>query len=567
METSKELRSASYELREEGDQKWVHGIAATYEQYDMGPFIERIERTAFPDMAKQDVRALKNHDANQVLARSKYGKGTLQLQLTERGLEYSFPLPDTTLGKDVKQDLALGNIDQSSWRFYIEEDNWDFSGEKAIRTITKVSKVEDVSLVTYPANADTSVALRSMEEAKAEFEKAKQIEQTKMEENKKTDALVEERANPKFVEQSTVGSKISKDELRSLKGFNIITLANQIISGRLEGLYAELNQEGINERNQFNGEVKRNPGAFHLPEMMQTRHRQELQMRANSVTGGTAGDEGGNLVATEFGRWTNLLYPDTPILNLCAKLDNLRGDQEFPSEETGVSLNWGTETATASLQKPTYDTQISKPERAWIATGYTNRLLAQEHSNGVQQRLFNKMNNAFNQGMEAALVAGSGTSNQPTGILTALSGSALTIGALTHDHMIDFELALADADALVDGCAYVTSQKARASMKTIKVDAGSGIFLANGNLTNTFSSNGYRVFGTSSMPQYSTGTKESMIFGNFNDVSLNMWGSPVIMVNPYTQMKSSITELYIERQMNVTIHRTDSFAIAKDITV
>jgi phage head maturation protease len=66
--------------------------------------------------------------------------------------------------------LKRGDIAEQSFAFTVAEDEWkdmDDSKKMTVRTITKVSRLYDVSPVTYPAYPDTSVALRSMQQAKS----------------------------------------------------------------------------------------------------------------------------------------------------------------------------------------------------------------------------------------------------------------------------------------------------------------------------------------------------------------------------------------------------------------
>jgi HK97 family phage prohead protease len=130
------------------------------------PIFEVIAKGAFDAVLGDDVRALFNHDPNAILARSKDGKGTLKLGVDEVGLWYEFDLPDTTLGRDLKQSLERGDIDQSSFAFEVSGQAWESvtDGDKKItvRTIKSVKRLYDVSPVTYPAYPDASVGLRSM---------------------------------------------------------------------------------------------------------------------------------------------------------------------------------------------------------------------------------------------------------------------------------------------------------------------------------------------------------------------------------------------------------------------
>ncbi len=143
----------------------ISGYASLYNSpYDMGWFTEVIARGAFKDVLNDDVRALFNHDSNLILGRSK--AGTLKIEEDDMGLKYTIDLPDTQLGRDLAESVRRGDINQSSFAFSIEAEEWtglDAQGGKTVRTITKMKGLYDVSPVTYPANPDTTVAKRSAE--------------------------------------------------------------------------------------------------------------------------------------------------------------------------------------------------------------------------------------------------------------------------------------------------------------------------------------------------------------------------------------------------------------------
>ena len=142
----------------------IEGYAALFNnRTDLGYMLEEVAVGAFDDVLNDDVRCLFNHDPNYVLARSKEGKGTLELTVDEKGLKYRYNTPDRTFAKDLRNAIASGDVSQSSFAFSVKENTWTDMGEgKYLRTITKVGKLMDVSPVTYPAYSDTSVAKRSL---------------------------------------------------------------------------------------------------------------------------------------------------------------------------------------------------------------------------------------------------------------------------------------------------------------------------------------------------------------------------------------------------------------------
>lgn len=147
----------------------IEGTAALVNRKaDLGWYEEIIEPGAFDDVLNDDVRALFNHDANLVLARSNKGEGTLQLFINDAGnLGYRYKTPERTYAKDLEDAIRAGDVSQSSFAFRVKEEAWEWASEtgseKDLRKIVKVEKLFDVSPVTYPAYQDTTVAKRSME--------------------------------------------------------------------------------------------------------------------------------------------------------------------------------------------------------------------------------------------------------------------------------------------------------------------------------------------------------------------------------------------------------------------
>lgn len=164
-----EIRVAS-----DNGEKRIVGYAALFNarSQDLGGFTEIIAQGAFKDaIGKSDIRSLFNHDANYVLGRVK--SGTLKVSEDERGLAMDNVPPDTQWANDLLKVMERGDVDQMSFAFRVapDGDTWLIEGDKVTRTINKVEELYDVSVVTYPAYPDTSVAVRSLEQFKEKVEK------------------------------------------------------------------------------------------------------------------------------------------------------------------------------------------------------------------------------------------------------------------------------------------------------------------------------------------------------------------------------------------------------------
>lgn len=165
---SLELRAtqASPELLAGQNGKTAKGYAALFNvPAKIGDaFVEVIAPGAFNDAVQNaDVRALIDHDSGRVIGRTK--AGTLRLQEDAAGLMVEIDLPDTTDGRDLAVQLERGDISGMSFGFRVTKEEWDETGDIPVRTIRGVDLFE-VSAVAFPAYADTSIALRSLDEAR-----------------------------------------------------------------------------------------------------------------------------------------------------------------------------------------------------------------------------------------------------------------------------------------------------------------------------------------------------------------------------------------------------------------
>lgn len=148
---------------EEGSEFIVRGYASTFEPYflyeeDGVQYFERIAPTAFEDADMSDVVFLRDH-TGRVLARTK--NGALNLSTDTHGLFSETNLGLTTASKEMYEDIRTGNYSQMSFSFVVAKDGQHFDQEarKVTRVIDRISKLFDVSAVSFPANPGTDIGV------------------------------------------------------------------------------------------------------------------------------------------------------------------------------------------------------------------------------------------------------------------------------------------------------------------------------------------------------------------------------------------------------------------------
>ena len=186
----KEIRKLDMQFRAEEteDKKMeIKGYAAVFNSPETYSYTEVISDKAFDDADMSDVVLRYNHnDSFMVLARTR--NDSLKLNVDEKGLYIDATLQDDiTDHRNIFNAIKSGLIDKQSFAFVVDEDEYDYDTDT--RTITKIGKVFDVSVVDQPFyNAtDVSVARSQNEEY---LEKRNQLrkeheDKLKLEEKKK----------------------------------------------------------------------------------------------------------------------------------------------------------------------------------------------------------------------------------------------------------------------------------------------------------------------------------------------------------------------------------------------
>ena len=173
--TKTEIRTFRFDIRADQDEKhgnMLVGRPIVYdEKTDLGWYDEIIERGALDDADLKDVRFLVNHNTDMIpLARSRNNNdnSTMQMTVDQDGMMIRTNL-DTENNADAKalySAVARGDISGMSFMFSVDKDSWDdVNTEHPTRHIRSISRVMEVSAVTFPAYSQTSIQARGLSDA------------------------------------------------------------------------------------------------------------------------------------------------------------------------------------------------------------------------------------------------------------------------------------------------------------------------------------------------------------------------------------------------------------------
>lgn len=184
----KEIRAFEFEVRAEENEengKFLSGQPIVYnERTDLGWYDEIISDGALDGTDLRDVRFLVNHNTDMIpLARSRNNNAnsTMQMEvIPSRGMSIRVNLDteNNVEAKSLYSAVERGDITGMSFMFGVDKDTWeDVDTDHPTRHIDAISKVFEVSAVTFPAYEATSITARgladALESAKASLESAR----------------------------------------------------------------------------------------------------------------------------------------------------------------------------------------------------------------------------------------------------------------------------------------------------------------------------------------------------------------------------------------------------------
>lgn len=298
----------------------------------------------------------------------------------------------------------------------------------------------------------------------------------------------------------------------------------------------------------------------------------EVLMNKRDMTVGTASG-GGNTVATDIlaASFIDILRNRSEVLNLGATtLTGLVGNVAIPRQTGSANAYWVSEGGAATESALAFDQVTMTPKSI---TGYVDisRKLMLQSSLDIEGLVRADLAAQLATAIDLAAINGSGSSPEPRGILNT-SGIGSVIGgtngaAPTWAHIVDLESAVAIANADTGSLGYMTNAKVRGKLlKTEKASSTGQFVWADG--PNPL--RGYRAAVSNQVPSNLTkGTASevcsAIIFGNFADLLIGLWGGLDMMVDPYTLGKEGATRVIAYQDIDIAIRHPESFAVMEDV--
>lgn len=264
--------------------------------------------------------------------------------------------------------------------------------------------------------------------------------------------------------------------------------------------------------------------------------------------------ENSDLVATMHlaGSLIEALRARAIIMGLGARtLSGLVGNVDIPRINTPGSFGWVGEGDDSSDTEVATGTVSMSPKTVTGSVPITRRLLLQS-SPDVEMLVREDLVTGAGLAIDLAAIQGTGSSNQPKGILNQTGIGTVTIssaGDPTWPEMVEFETDVSESNALRGSLHYLMRPTVVGNAKVKPKATNQAIFVVEGNMCN-----GYPVHGTTQMPA------NGILFGNYNEVLIGFWGVMDINPDTATLAKSGGIVLRVFQDCDTNVRHAASFS-------
>ena len=313
-----------------------------------------------------------------------------------------------------------------------------------------------------------------------------------------------------------------------------------------------------------------------------------LQKRATYVTSGAT--TGGNLVETELKAddFIESLKNNTLMINMgVGTLPGLVGDVAIPRRSGTSTGYWlANETTAITQSESTFDQISLTPKNYGVLSKYSRQTLLQA-TPGIEELVRRDLVSTVNIGVDLAILNGSGSSGQPTGIMQTSGIGSVAGGtngaAITLENIIKLEEEVLVDNAGGNNMGYVTNAKVLSALKQLRAGgsaAGNGSFLWNTDLSGIGRGatpgvvNGYRIGVTNQVP--STLTKGStsnecsaVVFGDYSQALVGFWGNGMELAvsdSDGSDFTKALTSVRAITTLDVAVRQASAFSAILDVT-
>ncbi|MGD0587019.1 MAG: head maturation protease, ClpP-related [Oryzomonas sp.] len=293
----------------------------------------------------------------------------------------------------------------------------------------------------------------------------------------------------------------------------------------------------------------------------------------NTALTSTGSTTGAAAVFQEYGEFIDILRNMMVATRMGARvLTGLKGPINFPKQTGASTLYWtGENPGTDVTQSNTTFGTVTLSPKTCQAQGALSRQLIIESTPDIEGIVRNDLAMIHALGWDYTSLHGTGSNNQPTGIYNMASVNAVAMGGVpTYPKIVSMITAVATFNALLGKCGFVTNPlMSGLLMTTLKFPTtANGTPIWEGKHVEGVMAGYDAISSNQILANMGSGSNEvGMVFGNWDDLMIGMWGALELLVDPYSLAGQGLLKITSFQMIDIASRRPQSFAKATGATV
>ena len=263
---------------------------------------------------------------------------------------------------------------------------------------------------------------------------------------------------------------------------------------------------------------------------------------------------GGNLVDDVLlsGSFIDLLRNRLALADAgMTTLTGINGNISIPKQGSSATAYWVGEGSSPTESQQTIEQINLSPKTCGAFVDYSRKLLLQS-SIDVEQMVRDDLARVLALELDRVGLNGSGSSNQPLGIINTTGIGTQTITTFgTFAEYIGMETDVAVANADAGSLRYIINASARGALKSTEKASNTGMFVYENDEIN-----GYPVTVTNQL------ANNDALFGDFSQLIMAMWSGLDLTVDPYAGATAGTVRIIALQDVDFAVKQPGAFCYA-----
>ena len=241
-------------------------------------------------------------------------------------------------------------------------------------------------------------------------------------------------------------------------------------------------------------------------------------------------------------------------------LSGLSGNVVIPKHGNSLTTSWVGESTAVPESDANAESISLSPKHCGGVTELSRQLILQG-SPDVEQLIRDDFAAMLAQAIDSAMIAGTGTGAQPTGILNTAGIQTHNLATLNFANVVAMKAKLAAAN--VENRNWLMRAAVASKFEAAEKSVGSGLYLLQDDKIAGIAAN-----VTEQVPNVS-GTVGRAILGDFSQVMLGIWSEVDLLVNPFAETAYRRGGVLVRAMatVDVAVRHPQAFVVASDVAI